>query len=133
MERVLRKLAKQLNQYDENSLMELWHEYAGKVSHFEPTTQWEEDTLILCLIQAMHWKNQLFNSELAASLRRGQGLEDKIMQAELGKLPKKKFGPKATLPEARTKPRKAVKKSGESGKKPCKILMFRPVDTSEAG
>lgn len=65
MQRVLEKMAKQLAEYDEASLMQLWQYYAAKVHEFEPTKRWEEAALIFCLIQAVHWKNQLFNYHLA--------------------------------------------------------------------
>mgnify|MGYP003600717237 FL=1 len=67
MQRVLEKMAKQLNEYDEASLMQLWQHYAARVHDFEPTKRWEEAAISLCLIQAVHWKNQLFNYHLAAS------------------------------------------------------------------
>ena len=67
MQRVLEKMAKQLNAYDEASLMQLWQQYAMQVNDFEPTKRWEEATIALCLIQAVRWKNQLFNYHLAAT------------------------------------------------------------------
>lgn len=65
MQRVLEKMAQKLNEYDEASLMQLWHHYASQVHEFEPSKRWEEAALALCLIQAVHWKNQLFNYHLA--------------------------------------------------------------------
>ncbi len=67
MERVLEKMAKQLNVYDEASLMELWNKYAARVHDFEPTQQWEQACLIFCMIQSIRWKNQLFNYHLKQS------------------------------------------------------------------
>jgi hypothetical protein len=67
MQRVLEKMAKQLNAYDEASLMQLWQQYALRVNNFEPTRRWEEAAIALCLIQAVHWKNHLFNYHLAAT------------------------------------------------------------------
>jgi hypothetical protein len=67
MQRVLEKMAKQLNAYDEASLMQLWQQYAMRVNNFEPTRRWEEAAIALCLIQAVHWKNHLFNYHLAAT------------------------------------------------------------------
>jgi hypothetical protein len=67
MKRVLEKMAKQLNQYDEASLMQFWPHYASLIHDFEPTGRWEEAAVVLCLIQAVHWKNQLFNYHLATS------------------------------------------------------------------
>lgn len=69
MRRVLEKMAKTLNEYDETSLMLLWQEYAEQVHAFEPTKRWEEATISLCFIQAVHWKNQLFNYHLALTAR----------------------------------------------------------------
>jgi hypothetical protein len=67
MQRVLEKMARQLNAYDEASLMQLWQQYAMRVNNFEPTRRWEEAAIALCLIQAVHWKNHLFNYHLAAT------------------------------------------------------------------
>lgn len=67
MEKVLVKLARQLAAFDEASLMSLWEEYAGRVSRFEPSRRWEEAVLVLGMIQAMRFKNQLFNHHWAAT------------------------------------------------------------------
>lgn len=61
MEKMLQKLARQLDTLDEASLMSLWSKYATLTSRFEPTKEWEEAALVFSLIQAKHWKNQLFN------------------------------------------------------------------------
>ena len=61
MEKLLVRLAQQLDAIDEASLMSLWSKYATTASRFEPTKRWEEATLIFSLIQAKRWKNQLFN------------------------------------------------------------------------
>lgn len=61
MEKLLVRLAQQLDALDEASLMSLWSKYATATSRFEPTRRWEEATLIFSLIQAKRWKNQLFN------------------------------------------------------------------------
>lgn len=61
MEKMLLKLARQLESLDEASLMALWSKYATITSHFEPSKRWEDACLIFSLIQAKHWKNQLFN------------------------------------------------------------------------
>ena len=65
MERLLSKLANQLMACDEASIMSLWNTYALKVQEFEPTKEWEEASLIFCMIQAIVFKNQLFNYNLA--------------------------------------------------------------------
>lgn len=61
MEKMLLKLARQLDELDEASLMALWSKYATQTSRFEPTRRWEEACLVFSLIQAKRWKNQLFN------------------------------------------------------------------------
>ena len=61
VEKVLVKLAKQLNNYDEASLISMWERYAEQVKRFEPSKRWEEAVLILSMIQAVRFKNQLFN------------------------------------------------------------------------
>lgn len=127
MERALLKLAQQLNQYDESSLMELWNDYASKVAHFEPSARWEENALALCMIQALHWKNQLFNSELAASTRRGQ-LEDKDLKNELASFSKNRFD---SRPPLKVKDVEAKKSVSAGGKKGCKVLVFRPTDVGK--
>ena len=68
MERMLQKMAQQLNAYDEASLIELWEKYATIVERFEPTKRWEEAALVFSLIQAVRLKNQLFNQHLATGL-----------------------------------------------------------------
>ena len=67
LEKALLKLAKQINAYDEASLMSLWEKYAEKVRRFEPTRRWEESVLVFNLIQSTRLKNQLFNFNWARS------------------------------------------------------------------
>lgn len=61
MEKMLLKLARQLDSLDEASLSSLWSKYATITSRFEPTRRWEEACLVFSMIQAKRWKNQLFN------------------------------------------------------------------------
>lgn len=72
MERMLQKMARQLNAYDEASLIALWDKYATIVERFEPTRRWEEAAIVFSLIQAVRLKNQLFNQHLAAGLEIAQ-------------------------------------------------------------
>lgn len=65
MEKVLQKLAQTLVSFDEASALALWEKYDEKVQHFEPTKRWEEAVLILSFIQALRWKNMLFNHHWA--------------------------------------------------------------------
>lgn len=61
MEKLLTRLARQLDAIDEASLMSLWSKYATIASRFEPTQRWEEAVLVFSMIQAKRYKNQLFN------------------------------------------------------------------------
>ncbi len=69
MEQVLLKMARQLDALDEASLVALWDKYSAIAARFEPSKRWEESVLVLSLIQAKRWKNQLFNQQWAARSR----------------------------------------------------------------
>ena len=56
MEKLLLKLASQLDSIDQASLDALWDKYAQIVNNFEPTKRWEEAVLVLSFIQAKNWK-----------------------------------------------------------------------------
>lgn len=119
MERMLQKMASQLNAYDEASLIALWDKYATLVERFEPTKRWEEAAIIFSLIQAVRLKNQLFNQHLAA------GLEAPRHEAALPGMAKTK----AWFEEKRRgKAKKAASELADTGgkaKKRCKVLSFR--------
>lgn len=107
MEKLLNRLARQLDAIDEASLMSLWSKYATTVSRFEPTQRWEDAALVFSLIQAKRWKNQLFNYHWAKQSRPvepGQPLPQGLGGFSL---------------EKTAKPEKAAPK-------PCRILSFRP-------
>lgn len=67
LEKALVKMARQLNAYDEASLMSVWEKYAERVREFEPTKRWEDDVLVFCLLQSVRLKNQLFNHRWSES------------------------------------------------------------------
>ncbi|CAK7016978.1 MAG: hypothetical protein DELT_02276 [Desulfovibrio sp.] len=118
MERMLQKMASQLNAYDEASLIALWDKYATIVERFEPTKRWEEAAIIFSLIQAVRLKNQLFNQHLAA------GLENSHADAPLPGMAKTKawFDEKQrSVPEEESE----LSVSGGKPKKRCKVLRFR--------
>ena len=66
------KMARQLKGLDEASLMSLWQEYADRVRRFEPSERWEEACLVFGMIQAVRFKNQLFNHHWAEGGAAGQ-------------------------------------------------------------
>lgn len=116
MERMLQKMASQLNAYDEASLIALWDKYATIVERFEPTKRWEEAAIIFSLIQAVRLKNQLFNQHLAA------GLEAPRHEAALPGVAKTK----AWFEEQRRgKAESEFVGTGGKAKKRCKVLSFR--------
>ena len=78
MEKLLARLAQQLDTSDEASLMSLWSKYATTTSRFEPTKRWEEATLIFSLIQAKRWKNQLFNFHWSRQSQGREGLDPQM-------------------------------------------------------
>ena len=63
MEKMLLKIARQLNAMDEASLMALWNKYLQRVQDFGASESWEEAVIVLSLIQAVRSKNQLFNTK----------------------------------------------------------------------
>ncbi|WP_348771080.1 hypothetical protein [Pseudodesulfovibrio sp. zrk46] len=76
MEKALLKLARQINAFDEASLMSLWEKYAEIVANFEPTKRWEEAVIVFNLIQSTRMKNQLFNYNWAQSRMPGEEPSD---------------------------------------------------------
>ena len=118
MEKLLARLAHQLDALDEASLMSLWSKYAALVSNFEPTRRWEEQALIFSLIQAKRWKNQLFNYNWARQSRPDRaGLPDGESLAPFFSLELSPAGEEET-PEP---PRPA-----------CRVLSFRPRISSDS-
>lgn len=116
MERMLLKMAKQLNEYDEASLLALWERYARLVQEFEPSRRWEEAALVFSFIQAVRLKNQLFNKHLAQSANPEGGHLQEGLVRELS----------AWAGKERGKDVKTPKKLEPSGiQKRCKVLHFR--------
>ena len=107
MDKMLRKLAEKLNTLDEASLMSLWDKYYEQVKIFSPSKKWEEDVLILSMIQSVRWKNQLFN-HLWAKPKNAHTSENKNEN-------KKKTSNASLRPIRRNKARKVGK-----------VLSFRP-------
>lgn len=118
MERMLQKMASQLNAYDEASLIALWDKYATIVERFEPTKRWEEAAIIFSLIQSVRLKNQLFNQHLAA------GLEASRSDAPLPGMEKAKAWFDERQRETSGKSESVSPVSGGKGKKRCKVLRF---------
>lgn len=122
MEKVLRKLAQQLNIYDEASLMALWDSLSEQVASFEPTKEWEEAVLMLSMVQAVRWKNQLFNLNWSESLRAGSRELKKKGQEE-------NLWPGFTLEKGEDSAPSAspTGSAAAASQKRGKVLSFRPV------
>ena len=120
-QRVLEKMAKQLNAYDEASLMQLWQHYAMQVNDFEPTKRWEEHVLAFGMIQALHMKNQLFNHQLASASRMARKDGDNADSSLLISL-----GQKKPAGAAGEDPKNS--QLGLNTPVRCKILPFKPRD-----
>lgn len=108
MEKLLLRLARQLDALDEASLMALWSKYATLTSRFEPTRRWEEGALVFSLIQAKRWKNQLFN----------------YCWREQRRPPETPAG--AAPADAVPAPDFALERTPEPPAAPCRVLSFRP-------
>ena len=105
MEKMLLKMARQLNAMDEASLMALWNKYMQRVQDFDASREWEEATIVLSLIQAVRAKNQLFNTrwEEREALRHSPAPEGNGDDMR----PWRRFPPSGAEPESRPK-RKAT-------------------------
>lgn len=117
MENMLLNLAKQLDSLDEASLMALWNKYANLTSRFEPSRRWEEACLVFSLIQAKHWKNQLFNYNW--SQQRQSTLKDEQPEFALDA----NFG--ANLESDLSLEAEELPEEGVSGE--CRVLAFKPL------
>ena len=119
MEQQLLKLARQLDAFDEASLMALWERCAAIVDRFEPSRRWEEAALVLSLIQAKRWKNQLFNHQWASRVR-SQGVDAAPPRVDFD-LERRPASGASPLDEGRDgRP--------ADGKKRGKVLRFGPVE-----
>lgn len=116
MEKLLHKLARQLDALDEASLMQLWSKYATATSRFEPTQRWEDACLIFALIQAKRWKNQLFN--YSWSQQRMPPL--KSMGGDMP-ADSREFNLEGD----------AAPGGAEAVRAPCRVLAFRPAEQSD--
>lgn len=126
MERMLQKMARQLNAYDEASLIALWDKYATIVERFEPTKRWEEAAIVFSLIQAVRLKNQLFNQHLAAGLESGYGGEPLPGMEKTREWFERNTRKAEDAPGGKPEAGKSASGINDGkAKKRCKILSFR--------
>ena len=123
MEKLLLKLARQLDALDEASLMSLWSKYATMTSRFEPTRRWEEGALVFSLIQAKRWKNQLFNY-----CWREQRRPPEVRPAAPGGAPAPAAHEGESIPGADF----VLEREAPPRAQPCRVLSFRPARPDSA-
>lgn len=123
MDKILEKMARQINAYDEASLMALWDRYAGIVANFEPTKRWEEAALIFGIIQTVRWKNGLFNYHWAQSARSAED-DGPLLGPTLSLTAESGSGP--LRGEAGKKSGSEGPGGGDDAKQGGKLLRFRP-------
>ncbi|MDE6735244.1 MAG: hypothetical protein K2J64_07250 [Desulfovibrio sp.] len=120
MEKLLLKLARQLDALDEASLMSLWSKYATLTSRFEPTKRWEEGALVFSLIQAKRWKNQLFNYCWREQRRPPEERGGERGRASAGAQP-------AAATEGPAPADFVLERDETPAAPPCRVLSFRPL------
>ena len=125
MEKVLVKLARQLNNYDEASLTSMWERYAEQVKRFEPSKRWEEAVLILSMIQAVRFKNQLFNLNWAEGRTPSETPPKSLIEA-VPHAPAHAVAGSAGQTSGAPQPKAKAKPTG-------KVLSFKSKDEPEAG
>ena len=131
MERLLLKIARQLNGLDEASLMALWPQYLERVHDFDGSQDWEEAAIVLSLLQAVRNKNQLFNVKLtekrAAEAPREPKPKD-IRPWRQGPKKRPDYDKPPVDNRARRMAREILQKREERAAHSANILQFRPKD-----
>jgi hypothetical protein len=123
MEKLLQRLAQQLDSLDEASLMDLWNKYGTLTERFEPTKRWEEAALIFSMIQAKHLKNQLFNFHWSRQVRAEQDKNDRRPPQD-GLLPFGFTEPPPMDEEDDEADMKAMREEAAQKSAKCRILKF---------
>ncbi len=130
MEKVLLKLARQLNAFDEASMMALWDRYAEQVKNFEPTKRWEEAAIVFGMIQALRMKNQLFNYNWSLAAR-----PDKMDKPRFGDVENfLENAPRDTSGKGSSEGGAVAPGDGAAGevvKQRTKVLRFRPRESDD--
>ena len=131
MERLLLKIARQLNGLDEASLMALWPQYLERVQQFDGSQEWEEAAIVLSLLQAVRNKNQLFNVRLAEKRAAEAPREPKqkdIRPWRQGPKTRRDYDSPPVDNRARRMARDIIREHEERAARPANILQFRPKD-----
>lgn len=131
MERMLQKIARQLNGMDEASLMALWPQYLQRVQEFDGSQEWEEAAILLSLLQAVRGKNQLFNLRLAEKQAASMPAEPKpkdLRPWRQGPKRRPDYDKEPVDNRARQMARKILREREERAHKSANILQFRPKD-----
>jgi hypothetical protein len=118
MEKMLLKMARQLNSMDEASLMALWPKYMTRAQQFDGSREWEESTVVLSLIQAVRGKNHLFNANLA---------EQQESKPDIPHQRREDIRPWRRM-DGLSERELARMEEANKPKKPATVLQFRPKD-----
>ena len=113
MEKMLLKMARQLNAMDEASLMGLWNRYVERVQHLDASLEWEEAAIVLSLLEAVRGKNMLFNTRWA---ERESAKHASATQRHENMRPWQRMAPESDQEKERVRP-----------KPRAKVHQFRPL------
>jgi hypothetical protein len=64
LENSLNKIAENILNIDEASLISLWDKYKNKVEQFSISPEWQKAVIIFSIINAVRAKNAIFNEKL---------------------------------------------------------------------
>ena len=129
MEKILLKMARQLNGLDEASLMALWNRYLQRVQDFDGSQEWEEAAIVLSLLQAVRNKNQLFNVRLAekrAAEAPREAKQKDIRPWRQGPKTRRDYDSPPVDNRARKMARDLIREHEERAARSANILQFRP-------
>lgn len=131
MEKLLLKIARQLNGLDEASLMALWPQYLERVQDFDGSQEWEEAAIVMSLIHAVRSKNQLFNVKLAEKAAAEAPREPRpkdIRPWRQGPKHRPDYSKPPADNRARRMAREMIREHEERAARSANILQFRPKD-----
>ena len=131
MEKLLLKIARQLNGLDEASLMALWPQYLERVQDFDGSQEWEDAAIVFSLLNAVRSKNQLFNVKLAEKIAAERPREPKpkdIRPWRQGPKKRPDYDKPPVDNRARRRAREMLREREERTSHSANILQFRPKD-----
>jgi len=107
----------------------MWERYAEQVKRFEPSKRWEEAVLILSMIQAVRFKNQLFNLNWAEGRTPSETPPKSLIEA----VPNPVHGSAAAHGSGAAGSGQPGATAASPAKPKGKVLSFKSKDEPEAG